>query len=47
MDGEIKFDFHILQLTLRVNDGTHFCEPVGHVARRTGDYVESWQHASR
>jgi phosphoribosylglycinamide formyltransferase 2 len=42
VEGEIKFDFEITQLTVRAADGTHFCEPVGHV-QIDGDYVESWQ----
>jgi len=42
VEGEIKFDFEITQLTVRAADGTHFCEPVGHV-QVDGDYVESWQ----
>ena len=41
-EGEIKFDFEITQLTLRAADGTHFCEPIGHLQKH-GDYVESWQ----
>jgi phosphoribosylglycinamide formyltransferase 2 len=42
VEGEIKFDFEITQLTVRAKDGTHFCEPIGHV-QKDGDYVESWQ----
>lgn len=42
LEGEIKFDFEITQLTVRAADGTHFCEPIGHV-QKDGDYVESWQ----
>jgi len=42
VEGEIKFDFEITLLTVRAKDGTHFCEPVGHV-QIDGDYVESWQ----
>ena len=42
VEGEIKFDFEITQLTVRAADGTHFCDPVGHV-QIDGDYVESWQ----
>lgn len=47
VEGEIKFDFEITQLTVRASDGeggtaTHFCEPIGHV-QVDGDYVESWQ----
>ncbi len=42
VEGEIKFDFEITLLTVRGADGTHFCEPIGHV-QVDGDYVESWQ----
>jgi phosphoribosylglycinamide formyltransferase 2 len=42
VEGEIKFDYEITQLTVRAADGTHFCEPIGHV-QKDGDYVESWQ----
>jgi phosphoribosylglycinamide formyltransferase 2 len=42
LEGEIQFDFEITQLTIRAADGTHFCEPIGHV-QKDGDYVESWQ----
>jgi phosphoribosylglycinamide formyltransferase 2 len=42
VEGEIRFDFEITQLTVRAADGTHFCEPVGHI-QKDGDYVESWQ----
>jgi len=42
VEGEIKFDFEITQLTVRAASGTHFCDPIGHV-QIDGDYVESWQ----
>lgn len=47
VEGEIKFDYEITQLTVRTSDGhgavaTHFCDPIGHV-QVDGDYVESWQ----
>jgi phosphoribosylglycinamide formyltransferase 2 len=47
VEGEIRFDFEITQLTVRACDqaggvATHFCEPIGHV-QVDGDYVESWQ----
>jgi phosphoribosylglycinamide formyltransferase 2 len=42
VEGEIRFDFEITQLTVRAADGTHFCEPIGHI-QQDGDYVESWQ----
>src|ERR1700743_2459888 len=31
LEGEIKFDFEITQLTVRAKDGTFFCEPIGHL----------------
>src|SRR5580693_4799401 len=37
VEGEIKFDFEITLLTARAADGTHFCEPIGHV-QVDGDY---------
>lgn len=42
VEGEIKFDFEVTQLTVRAADGTHFCAPIGHV-QKDGDYIESWQ----
>jgi phosphoribosylglycinamide formyltransferase 2 len=47
VEGEIRFDFEITQLTVRASDQaggvtTHFCAPIGHV-QVDGDYVESWQ----
>src|SRR5689334_22046694 len=42
VEGEIRFDFEITQLTVRAADGTHFCAPIGHV-QKDGDYIESWQ----
>jgi len=42
VEGEIKFDFEVTQLTVRAADGTHFCSPIGHV-QKDGDYIESWQ----
>ena len=47
LEGEVKFDFEITQLTVRAitsNEeiGTYFCEPIGHV-QKDGDYIESWQ----
>jgi phosphoribosylglycinamide formyltransferase 2 len=42
VEGEIRFDFEITQLTVRAAGGTHFCDPIGHV-QVDGDYVESWQ----
>lgn len=42
LEGEVKFDFEITQLTVRAADGTYFCEPIGHL-QKDGDYIESWQ----
>jgi len=42
VEGFIDFDYEITLLTVRHVDGTHFCEPIGHLQER-GDYVESWQ----
>lgn len=42
VEGVIHFDYEITLLTVRAADGTHFCEPIGHV-QVSGDYVESWQ----
>jgi len=47
VEGLIRFDYEITQLTVRARAGdgsigTHFCEPIGHV-QVAGDYVESWQ----
>jgi phosphoribosylglycinamide formyltransferase 2 len=42
IEGEVKFDFEITLLTVRAKDGTHFCQPIGHL-QSDGDYIESWQ----
>jgi phosphoribosylglycinamide formyltransferase 2 len=47
VEGSVKFDFEITQLTVRSRgaDGqvvTSFCDPIGH-RQVKGDYVESWQ----
>lgn len=42
VEGQVAFDFEITQLTVRSVDGTHFCEPIGHL-QKDGDYIESWQ----
>lgn len=42
VEGQVHFDFEITLLTVRAEDGTHFCAPVGH-RQESGDYVESWQ----
>ncbi len=38
----IKFDYEITLLTVRNEEETIFCEPIGHI-QEDGDYVLSWQ----
>lgn len=38
----IQFESEITMLTVRAENGTQFCDPVGH-RQVGGDYVESWQ----
>ncbi|WP_296653342.1 formate-dependent phosphoribosylglycinamide formyltransferase [Paraburkholderia sp.] len=48
VEGFVKFDYEITQLTVRAIDPasgkveTYFCDPIGHL-QVDGDYVESWQ----
>jgi phosphoribosylglycinamide formyltransferase 2 len=42
VEGAIKFDYEITQLTVRHAGGISFCEPIGHI-QIDGDYRESWQ----
>jgi len=42
VEGFVKFDYEITQLTVRHAGGTSFCEPIGHV-QIEGDYRHSWQ----
>lgn len=42
VEGFVRFDYEITQLTVRHVGGTSFLEPVGHV-QIDGDYRESWQ----
>jgi phosphoribosylglycinamide formyltransferase 2 len=42
VEGAIRFDYEITQLTVRHAKGFAFCEPVGHI-QIDGDYRESWQ----
>lgn len=42
VEGFVDFDYEITLLTVRAVDGTHFCEPIGHL-QDSGDYIESWQ----
>ncbi|MEM6521665.1 MAG: formate-dependent phosphoribosylglycinamide formyltransferase [Cyanobacteria bacterium P01_D01_bin.71] len=42
VEGFIQFDTEITLLTVRAQDGTCFCPPIGH-RQADGDYRESWQ----
>ena len=42
VEGFVDFDYEITQLTVRHEDGTSFCEPIGHI-QVDGDYRQSWQ----
>jgi len=42
VEGFIEFDYEITLLTIRHDQGTSFCEPIGHI-QVDGDYRESWQ----
>lgn len=42
VEGFVDFDYEITQLTIRHENGTSFCEPIGHV-QVDGDYRQSWQ----
>jgi phosphoribosylglycinamide formyltransferase 2 len=42
VEGFVKFDYEITLLTVRHNDATSFCDPIGHL-QVDGDYRESWQ----
>lgn len=42
VEGFVTFETEITLLTVRAQDGTHFCPPVGH-RQEAGDYRESWQ----
>jgi phosphoribosylglycinamide formyltransferase 2 len=42
IEGYIPFDTEITLLTVRAQDGTFFCPPIGH-CQESGDYRESWQ----
>ena len=42
VEGFVDFDYEITLLTVRAVNGTHFCDPVGHI-QEDGDYRESWQ----
>lgn len=42
VEGFVKFDYEITQLTVRHIGGTTYLEPIGH-RQENGDYQESWQ----
>ena len=42
VEGFVKFETEITLLTVRAQDGTFFCPPIGH-RQVDGDYRESWQ----
>lgn len=42
IEGFIQFDTEITLLTVRAQDGTFYCPPIGH-RQEDGDYRESWQ----
>jgi len=41
----IKFDYEITLLTVRNENGTVFCKPIGHI-QQDGDFILSWQPMS-
>ena len=42
VEGFVEFDYEITLLTVRHDDRTSFCAPIGHL-QVDGDYRESWQ----
>lgn len=42
VEGFIDFDYEITLLTVRHQEQTSFCDPIGHV-QKDGDYQQSWQ----
>jgi len=42
VEGFVDFDYEITLLTIKTNNDTVFCEPIGHV-QIDGDYQQSWQ----
>ena len=42
VEGFIDFDYEITLLTVRTEEETVFCEPIGHI-QKDGDYILSWQ----
>ncbi|HFS82706.1 MAG TPA: formate-dependent phosphoribosylglycinamide formyltransferase [Epsilonproteobacteria bacterium] len=42
IEGFVDFDYEITLLTVRTEEETVFCEPIGHI-QKDGDYILSWQ----
>ncbi|MFK5984238.1 MAG: formate-dependent phosphoribosylglycinamide formyltransferase [Pseudomonadota bacterium] len=42
VEGFVEFDYEITLLTVRHQQGTSYCEPIGH-KQINGDYRQSWQ----
>lgn len=42
VEGFVNFDYEITLLTIRHNNSTSYCEPIGHI-QVAGDYRQSWQ----
>jgi len=42
VEGFVDFDYEITLLTVRTEEETVFCEPIGHI-QKDGDYILSWQ----
>ncbi|WP_372830865.1 formate-dependent phosphoribosylglycinamide formyltransferase [Pontibacterium sp.] len=42
VEGFVDFDYEITLLTIRHNNSTSYCEPIGHI-QIAGDYRQSWQ----
>ena len=42
VEAFVDFDYEITLLTVRTEDDTVFCEPIGHI-QKDGDYILSWQ----
>lgn len=42
VEGFVDFDYEITLLTIRHNNSTSYCEPIGHI-QVAGDYRQSWQ----
>ena len=42
VEGFVDFDYEITLLTVRTEEETTFCEPIGHI-QKDGDYILSWQ----